>query len=89
MSIATVTSKGQVTIPKEVREVLRIEAGDRIDFIVESENRVVVRKPGREIKDLYGLLYRRGRKALTVEEMDRAIGRHHARENARIKNARR
>jgi len=88
MAIATVTSKGQVTIPKEVRRVLQVEAGDRIDFVIEANDRVVVRRPGRSILDLYGILARPGRKPVTVREMDRAIGRHHARENARIKRGR-
>ncbi len=88
MAIATVTSKGQVTIPKEIRRVLRVEAGDRIDFIIEADDRVVVRRPGRSILDLYGILARPGRKPMTVRKMDRAIGRYHARENERIKRGR-
>jgi AbrB family looped-hinge helix DNA binding protein len=40
---ATLTRKGQITIPKVVREALNAHAGDRIDFVVESEGRVVVR----------------------------------------------
>ena len=41
---ATVTSKGQITLPVELRRRWGIKSGDRIDFILESENRVVVRK---------------------------------------------
>ncbi len=88
MATATVTSKGQITIPKEIRRVLQLEAGDRIDFVIEANDRVVVRRPGRSIMDLYGILARPGRKPMTVRQMDRAIGRHHARENARIKRGR-
>ena len=88
MAIATVTSKGQVTIPKEIRRVLKVEAGDRLDFVVDADDRVVVRRPGRSILDLYGILERPGRKPVTVRQMDRAIGRHHARENERIKRGR-
>jgi AbrB family looped-hinge helix DNA binding protein len=40
---ATLTSKGQVTIPKVIREALKVNTGDRLDFVVESEGRVVVR----------------------------------------------
>ena len=89
MATATVTSKGQVTIPKEIRKLLRVEEGDRIDFVVESSDRVVVRKPSRSLQSLKGLLYRKGRKPVTPEEMDQAIVRFQARENERIKNARR
>jgi AbrB family looped-hinge helix DNA binding protein len=89
MSTATVTSKGQITIPKEIRTLLQVEEGDRIDFVIEGADRVVMRKPGRSLRSLKGLLHRKGRKPVTIEEMDRAIARFHARENNRIKNARR
>ncbi|MGH9315815.1 MAG: AbrB/MazE/SpoVT family DNA-binding domain-containing protein [Thermoanaerobaculia bacterium] len=89
MATAKVTSKGQVTIPKQVRRALQVEAGDRIDFVVEASDRVVMRKPGRSLLSLKGLLHRKGRKPVTLEDMDRAIARFHARENERVKNARR
>jgi antitoxin PrlF len=89
MPTATVTSKGQITIPKEIRNLLQVEEGDRIDFLVESDNRVLMRKPVRSLRSLKGLLYRKGRKPVTLEEMDRAIARFHARENRRSKSARR
>lgn len=34
MSTATLTSKGQTTVPKEIREHLRLHAGDRIEFVI-------------------------------------------------------
>ncbi len=89
MATATVTSKGQVTIPKEIRKLLQVEEGDRIDFVVEASDRVVLRKPARSLRSLKGLLHRKGRRPVTVEEMNRAIARFHARENDRIRNARR
>jgi antitoxin PrlF len=87
MPTATVTSKGQITIPKEIRNLLQVEEGDRIDFLVEGEDRVLMRKPVRSLRSLKGLLYRKGRKPVTLEEMDRAIARFHARENRRSKSA--
>jgi looped-hinge helix DNA binding domain, AbrB family len=89
MPTATVTSKGQITIPKEIRNLLQVEEGDRIDFLVEGDDRVLMRKPVRSLRSLKGLLYRKGRKPVTLEEMDRAIARFHARENRRSKSARR
>jgi antitoxin PrlF len=89
MPTATVTSKGQVTIPKEIRKLLRVEEGDRINFVVEGSDRVVMRKPSRTLESLKGLLHRKGHKPVTLEEMDEAIIRFQARENDRIKNARR
>jgi antitoxin PrlF len=89
VSSAKVTSKGQVTIPRKVRQALQVEAGDRIDFVVESSDRVVIRKPGRSLLSLKGLLHRTNRKPVTLEDMDDAIARFHARENDRVKRARR
>ena len=42
----TLTVKGQVTIPKKVRDALRLAAGDQVDFDVNGEGEVVVRKAG-------------------------------------------
>lgn len=47
VSVASVTSKGQVTIPKEIRELLGIIEGDKVLFMIE-EDRVVVRKVSSE-----------------------------------------
>lgn len=50
--IATVTTKGRVTIPKNIRDRLRIKANDRVDFAVEDGRAVLV--PVRTLKDLRG-----------------------------------
>ena len=52
MSVSTVTSKGQTTIPKDIRKRLKLHAGDKIDFIVESEGRVVIEPATVDIKKL-------------------------------------
>lgn len=41
---ATVTSKGQVTIPKRVRELLQIETGDQLEFVVTDDGELTVRR---------------------------------------------
>ena len=54
---ATVTSKGQVTLPKEVRERLRIGEGDKVRFTVEIRNPGLCwRGPSNSIRDLFGIL---------------------------------
>ena len=75
MPSATVTSKGQVTIPKSIRRALRVAEGDRLDFVVEQEGRVVVRVGAADVSDLKGLLHRPGRRAVSVEAMNAAIVR--------------
>lgn len=75
MPTATVTSKGQVTLPKQVRETLKVKAGDQIDFVLDAEGEVRVRAGRFDVRDLKGLLRRPGRKAVSLEAMDAAIAR--------------
>lgn len=57
MGAATVTSKGQVTIPAEVREQLGIKSGDRLLFQVEGEKSMHVRVIAKKkLADLFGIL---------------------------------
>jgi antitoxin PrlF len=72
MPTSTVTSKGQVTIPKDVRDALRIGAGDRVSFIVRSDGVVELRPETVDLRDLYGALKHRG-KPVTVEAMNEGI----------------
>lgn len=69
---ATVTSKGQVTIPKEVREQLRLRSGHKLRFTVENGNRAVMRPVSKRLGDLAGILPK-PKRTLTLEEMDEAI----------------
>ena len=43
MALATLTTKGQVTIPKEVRESLHLHSGDKIEFFVKESGETVIR----------------------------------------------
>lgn len=52
MSSATVTSKGQTTIPKSVRDAAGLKAGDRIHFSVLADGTIIVRVKNRSIRDL-------------------------------------
>lgn len=69
---ATVTSKGQVTIPKEIRANLGVRAGGKLRFAIEDKNRVVVSARQSSIQDLFGILGKPPRSA-TLEQMDEAI----------------
>lgn len=72
---ATLTSKGQVTIPKVVRDLLGLEAGDQLDFVLEDGARVVLRPGNRDARNLKGLLQRPGRRPVSIRRMDEAIRR--------------
>lgn len=79
MSASTVTSKGQITLPKDIREHLNVGPGDRVDFVVEENGRVVVRPARSRLEQLRGMLRDRKRKPVSVEQMSAAIEREHAR----------
>ena len=70
---ATVTSKGQVTIPKEVRDHLRLQSGQRLQFVLDDGSRAVVTPVFRRLSDLAGILPK-PKRTVTLEEMDEAIG---------------
>ena len=55
MPTATLTTKGQVTIPKSVREHLRIDAGDQVDFVLTDRGDVIVRGVSLDIREAPGL----------------------------------
>jgi len=73
------TSKGQVTIPKAVRELLNLDAGDEIDFMINERGDVVVRPASVDVRELRGLLKQPKRRPVSVEQMNAAVLRQHAR----------
>lgn len=77
MASATLTSKGQLTLPKTIREFLRVKAGDPVDFVIDDDGRVVVRPATLDVRALKGLLRGPGRRPVSVQEMDEAIARLH------------
>ena len=72
MPRATITTKGQITIPKEVRDHLGVDAGDKVDFIVQRDGTVSVRRLW-PVSRLKGMLYRPGQKPATIAELHEAV----------------
>jgi len=68
---STLTSKGQTTVPKAIRESLRLKPGDRITFTPMPDGTVLMRVKNKSVMSLAGSLRRRGRRALPVEELSR------------------
>ena len=68
---ATLTSKGQMTIPKAIRDSLGMKAGDRMTFTLMPDGIVVLRVKNKRVSDLGGILHKKGRKALPVELLSR------------------
>ncbi len=64
-----ITSRGQTTLPKAVRQALSVKAGDRVRYIIDGDTVRIV--PVRPVDRLYGILRHDG-PAVSLEEMDRA-----------------
>lgn len=73
MAVATLTTKGQVTIPREIRESLKLHTGDKIEIIVTENREAIIRPISKKVDDIFCKLHRPGRKAVTIEEIDDAI----------------
>lgn len=72
MPTATMTSKGQITVPIEVRRKLDLRAGTRVDFVELPDGGYAVVPATRSVRDLDGYLAPSDRH-LTIEEMDDAV----------------
>ena len=71
MPIATVTSKGQVTIPKEIRDACHIKPGTELLFIRQLDGTITVRPRTRDLRDMIGML--KATRHATIEDMNEAI----------------
>jgi antitoxin PrlF len=75
MPTATLTSKGQVTLPKEVRQNLHLQAGSRVDFIIEPSGRVIVQPLDADFRSLRGMIRLKRKRPVSIEEMNEAIAK--------------
>ena len=74
MSTATITSKGQITIPASVRQALKVETGDRVEFIEVEPGRFEFFAATRSVRDLKGMFGKPAR-PVSIDEMNRAIAK--------------
>jgi AbrB family looped-hinge helix DNA binding protein len=73
MAVATLTKKGQVTIPKSVRDSLGLHTGDKLEFIITENGDALFKPVTKKIDDVFGRLHKPGQKPVSTEEMDAAI----------------
>ncbi len=71
--LATITSKGLVTVPKSIRDQLNIQAGAQLDFTLNSDGTISIRPLSRTALSIVGILERPKQKSHTVEQMNEAI----------------
>lgn len=81
MAASTLTSKGQLTVPREVRERLGVSQGDRLSFRFDEHGRLFLEpEKGPSLERLFGLLkHRAPKRPVSVEEMDEGIAEYLAR----------
>lgn len=73
MITATVTSKGQITIPKDIRDQLKIQAGDRIHFFIDNSTGTVTFLPLKtNVRELKGIVPK-PQKPISISDMNEAI----------------
>jgi len=79
MITGTVSSKGQITIPKKIREFLDVETSDKVVFTPLEDGRVLIASKQNPASSLFGMLkHRRLSRPVSLEEMDSAIQRKRA-----------
>jgi len=70
---ATMTDKGQITIPKEIRDQIGIGPGSKLDFELLEDRSLRVRVVARGGDNLFGLVHHQGQAPLSCEAMDNGI----------------
>jgi antitoxin PrlF len=75
MVTATLTSKGQLTIPKVVRDSLHLRTGDRIAFIVHGNTEALLKPVTKSVDEVFGILCSPGQPRRSVEEMKAAVAK--------------
>lgn len=73
MTKSTVTSKGQITIPKEIRVTAMIHEGTQVDFQVQSDGSILIIPIQRHISQLKGIIKTKRNGPVTLSEMKKAI----------------
>ena len=75
MVTATLTSKGQLTIPKAVRDSLHLHTGDRVAFVLHGDTEAVLKPVTKSVDEVFGRLYSAAQPRKSVEEMNAAVAK--------------
>lgn len=82
---ATLTSKGQLTLPKPARDALNLKAGQRLAVRISSSGTLTLTPQRADALSVFGMLKSRRSRSMSVERMDRAIGEHLAADDRRVR----
>ena len=72
MTTARLTSKGQITLPKAIRDHLGLKSGDRVEFLISSDESVIVLPATRDIRELKGIILK-PTQPVSIEDMNALI----------------
>jgi AbrB family looped-hinge helix DNA binding protein len=73
MALSTITSKGQVTIPKRVRERLRLRTGDKLDFRIDEDGTIRVYPISKTVSEVFGVFAERAKRPYTTKQIDERL----------------
>jgi len=74
MLVSKITTKGQITIPKKVREFLKVTTSDKVEFTLLENGKVLLTSEQNSARELFGMLkHRKQRQPVAVEQMEAAI----------------
>jgi len=79
VTVATITSKGQTTIPQEIRAYLGVHPGDKLEFLIDVQGQVVLTPLTSDVRELKALLPK-PKKKVTVEQMNKIIAKRGSKE---------
>jgi antitoxin PrlF len=74
MPLSTLTSKGQITVPKSVRDALKLQQGDKVEFVENERHEFILKPATKKVVEVAGLLkdFKKDR-PVSIEEMNEAI----------------
>jgi antitoxin PrlF len=75
MVTATLTSKGQLTLPKVVRDSLHLHAGDRVMFVVHGDAEAVLQPLTKSVDEVFGRLHNPVQPCRSIDEMNAAVAK--------------
>jgi antitoxin PrlF len=73
MAVAKITAKGQVTIPKAIRNGLKIDTGEKIEIILTKDREAIIRPVSKKVDDIFCKLHRPGSTPVSIETMKNAV----------------
>jgi AbrB family looped-hinge helix DNA binding protein len=74
MAIVTLTSKGQTTIPRSIRQYLGLHTGDKIEFLIEESGRVILTPLTTDVREVKSMLPK-SKKSVSIKQMNKVIAK--------------